>query len=811
VALHDAGAAPDAQRLARAVEDALASDALAPDIDQRVDPARVAMVLAAAAVGTFDWDMVADRLDWDDELCRIFGLESGEFGGSISSFWDLVLPEDMPDVAEALQAAVDRCGEFFAEYRIVHPDGTIRWVDARGRVFCSPDGQPTRMVGVARDSTELRTARDTVARTLEHMADAFLSVDRGWRVLYINRPAAELMRVDRRTAPGQLLWDLWPGMVTAGYDRAFYLAAENGEPSTFPLYDVESDRWHQLRVVPAADGVSLFATDITAIRAAELERTRELTRPEQARRVLAYSQALAEADTVSDVTEVVATMVLPAFDATGLLVSLADSGKLRLAGHAGYGLTAIAALDGLPIDADAPIAEVMRTREPLFLPTLQAYLARYPGMGDIVASTGKQAWAFLPLTVSGRVLGSLTISFDEPHEIAPEERSLIVSLAALLGQMLERARLRDAERDLAAELQRGLLPRALAQAPGLTSTARYLPATDGMQVGGDWYEIIRLSADRVGLVIGDVQGHNVHAASTMGQLRNALRAYAAEGHDSVSVVSRSNRLMADIDPGSFATCCYVEVDLRQGRAFVTRAGHPPPLLRSADGTTRVLEVTVGLPLGVEPDETYVAEAVDLAVGDTLVLFTDGLVEDSRTPMDTGLARVSAAVSTGDVDDLEAFADAIVSQQHTAQHRPDDIALLVVRHDGVNGGLRPPTASRSIDRSDPRAARHAREFISGVLADWQLDDQRETTVLLVSEVVTNALRHTEGKVDLTMCRLPGRLRVEVSDDASSAPHPRHGGLLEEFGRGVPLLGGFSDRWGTSPHGKGKIVWFELDDE
>ena len=240
------------------------------------------------------------------------------------------------------------------------------------------------------------------------------------------------------------------------------------------------------------------------------------------------------------------------------------------------------ALDGLPIDANAPIAEVMRTRLPVFLPSLQAYLARYPEMSEMVPLTGKQAWAFAPLTVSGRALGSLTISFDQPRELAPDERSLIVSLAALLGQMLERARLRDAERDLAAEVQRGLLPKELAQSPGLVSTARYLPATDGMQVGGDWYEIIRLPADRFGLVIGDVQGHNVHAASTMGQLRNALRAYAAEGHDAASVMYRSNRLMADIDPGAFATCCYVEVDLRRGLAFVVRAGHPPPLLRSAE-------------------------------------------------------------------------------------------------------------------------------------------------------------------------------------------------------------------------------------
>jgi PAS domain S-box-containing protein len=773
------------------------------------DPARFELALAAAGMGCFDWDIVLDRFRWDDGLCRIFGKAGGELVSSISTYWDVVFPEDLADVAQALQAALDRGGEFASEHRIVRPGGVVRWVDVRGRVFRGPDGEPSRVLGVARDSTDVRTARDTVARALEHMADAFVSLDTGWRVTYVNRPAAELMRVDRRTARGQQLWDLWPALVRAGHDAAFHLAAETGEPTTFPMYDVEGDRWHQVRVVPAAVGVSLFATDITAVRAADLERTRNLTRQEQARRVLAYSQALAEADTVRDITQVVATMVLPAFDATGLLVSLADSGKLWLAGHTGYGPAAIEAFDGLPIDANAPIAEVMRTRQPVFLPTLQAYLARYPEMIEMVGLTAKQAWAFAPLTVSGRTLGSLTISFDQPRELAPDERSLIVSLAALLGQMLERARLRDAERDLAAELQRGLLPLSLPQTPGLASTARYLPATDGMQVGGDWYEIIRLSAERVGLVIGDVQGHNMHAASTMGQLRNALRAYAAEGHDAVSVVSRSNRLMADIDPGAFATCCYVEVDLLLGRAYVTRAGHPPPLVRSAGGATRVLDVAVGLPLGVDPDETYVVESVELAAGDTVVLFTDGLVEDSRTSMEVGLELLADAVSAGNVTDLEAFADGLVSQHRVAEHLPDDIALLVVRHDGLDGP-RPPTAKRSIDREDPRAARHARQFISDALIEWNVLEPRETIVLLVSEVVTNALFHTGGEVDLLMIRLPKRVRVEVGDDVSAAPLNLGGGLLDESGRGVPLLAGFSDRWGSFPRGQGKVVWFELDD-
>jgi serine phosphatase RsbU (regulator of sigma subunit) len=549
---------------------------------------------------------------------------------------------------------------------------------------------------------------------------------------------------------------------------------------------------------------------IGVVRERPLERAREVTRPEQAGRVLAYSQALAEADTVSDLIEVLATMVLPAFAATGLLVSLADSGKLRLVGHTGYEADAVALLDGLPIDANSPIAEVMRTRMPMFLPTVATYLERYPDTGEQVASTGKQAWAFAPLTVSGRALGSLTISFDHPREVAAEERLLIVSLAALLGQMLDRARLRDAERELASELQRTLLPRALAQAPELVSTARYLPATDGMQVGGDWYDVIRISADRMGLVIGDVQGHNVHAASTMGALRNALRAYAAEGHDAVSVVSRSNRLMADIDPDVFATCCYVEIDLRRGRALITRAGHPPLVLRSASGRTRVIDVTVGLPLGVDPDEIYVAEPVHLFPGDTLVLFTDGLVEDSRTPMDAGVTMLASEVRTGDVFDLEAYADRLVSRQAMAAHRPDDIALLAVRYEGLDVTQRPRRMTTVIDRGDIRAARGAREFISRVLGEWDLSIQLDAVVLLVSEVVTNALCDTDGRVDLTVIRQPGFIRVEVSDHAASEARSRGGALLHESSEGVALLSGFSDRWGTIPRGSGKTVWFELDD-
>lgn len=774
------------------------------------DLTRLDLALAAADVGTFDWDIVTGQLIWDERLCRIFGLAEADFTPRIETFYALVVPDDLAQVLAAMRAAIASCGDFVAEYRVCLPDDSVRWVEARGRVLADPRGRPARMLGVARDSTDLRHGRDAVARVLEHMADAFIAVDSAWDVTFLNRHAESLLGVEHAAARGHPIWDIWPELTTSGYAAAFHAAMGSGEPATITMYVVATDRWFQLRLVPDRDGLSIFAVDITAARAADLERRRDVTRPEQARRVLAYSAALAEAVSVRDVTDVVATMVLGAFDGAGMIVSLADSGKLRLAGSTGYSPAAMALLDGLSIDAAAPIAQVMRTREPLFLPSAEAYLGMFPAMAPAVEAAEKHAWAFLPLTVSGRALGTLVISFDHPREFAPEERSLLVSVGGLLAQTLARARLRDAERSLAAELQQHLLPRALPQPTGLTATARYLPATEGIDVGGDWYELLELPGERVGLVIGDVQGHNVHAAAVMGQLRNALRAYAAEGHEPAVVMSRTNRLMADLDPAIFATCALLVIDLRAGTAVVVQAGHPSPVVRSADGRCRILVAPVGLPLGVDPDETYTASSVTLAAGDTVVLYTDGLVEDARRTLDEGLAALLAALTAAPDDDLEALADTLVAGATAAEHRSDDIAVLVVRHDGLPDADRPSLASMSVDRRDPRAARMARDFIAGQLGAWGLDELRDTTVLLVSEVVTNALRHTRGQIDIELCRLPGRVRVEVSDEASSPPILAVTDLLAESGRGVPLMDALADRWGTAPRGDGKVVWFALFD-
>jgi anti-sigma regulatory factor (Ser/Thr protein kinase) len=266
--------------------------------------------------------------------------------------------------------------------------------------------------------------------------------------------------------------------------------------------------------------------------------------------------------------------------------------------------------------------------------------------------------------------------------------------------------------------------------------------------------------------------------------------------------------MTDLDPGLFATCCYMAIDVPTGRATVALAGPPPPLRRSADGSVEPRDAPVGLPLGVAPEDDYPTRDWRLEAGDVLLLFTDGLVEDSSRSLDVGLDALARALSAAEVGDLDVLADHLMTASLPDDRRSDDVAILLVRHDGLPGSLAPVTARFAVDRSDPRAARHARDLIARFVSEPALQELRETCVLLVSEVVTNALRHTDGQVWLELWRYPDRLRVEVSDETSRGLVTGGRDLLDESGRGVPLMDALSDAWGTAPRGEGKVVWFEL---
>ncbi|MGW1029673.1 SpoIIE family protein phosphatase [Streptomyces sp. NPDC002577] len=445
------------------------------------------------------------------------------------------------------------------------------------------------------------------------------------------------------------------------------------------------------------------------------------------------------------------------------------------------------------------------------LPTLQTALrdgrtSLWPAGAEIepgLAGVGPGGLAVLPLMAEGRVAGVCLVGWDEPHEFVPEQRSLLTATAGLVGQALMRAQTYDAEQELATTLQRSLLPRRLPELPGGVAVARYLPARRGLQVGGDWYDVISLSDRHVALVIGDVQGHSAAAATIMGQIRTAIRAYAVEGHPPDVVVSHANRLLVGMETDLFATCCYVDLDIEEGNAWFVRAGHLPPLLRNPDGSTEEMAVEGGLPLGVLADAEYPMTAAGLTPGTLLVLATDGLVESSSLPLDEGLLRMHQVLSTTDPSDVGRVADELLGDR---SRREDDVALLLMRYDGLK--VRPIRVGWTVWRL-PDAVMHARRFTARTMRSWHLAEEADVVLLVVSELVTNALVHTHGAVRLDLTLAGDRLRVAVSDTSPRAPaKPVIVDWEATGGRGLLLVEAMSACWGSVPVSGGKQVWSEI---
>ncbi|WP_435838523.1 SpoIIE family protein phosphatase [Streptomyces achromogenes] len=449
-----------------------------------------------------------------------------------------------------------------------------------------------------------------------------------------------------------------------------------------------------------------------------------------------------------------------------------------------------------PVRAMPTLAAALRAGRARIWP---AGSALEPALGEV----GPGGLAVLPLPAGSRMAGACLIGWDRPHHFAPDERALLTACAALTGQALLRAQAFDAEHELVGMLQRTLLPRRLPRLPGGAAVARYLPTTAGLEVGGDWYDVIPLADHHVALVIGDVQGHNAGAATLMGQMRTALRAYAVEGHPPDVVVAHANRLLLDMETGLFATCGYVDVDMEQGTAWCVRAGHPQPVLRHPDGTAEIVRCEGGPPLGVLDRAEYPMTPLRLRPGTLIALTTDGLVESSGLDLDTGMDRLARELAAADPGHLGLVADALLA----GAQRDDDVALLLMRYDGM--AVRPLRESWTVWRV-PQAARHARRFTRRTLRAWQLPpDTVDAALLVVSELVTNALVHTGGPVRLDLDLAGHRLRLAVTDSSPRGPvKPAGIGWEATGGRGIRLVEAVSAAWGTVPVSGGKQVWAEL---
>ncbi|MFZ4281142.1 ATP-binding SpoIIE family protein phosphatase [Streptomyces rhizosphaericola] len=551
--------------------------------------------------------------------------------------------------------------------------------------------------------------------------------------------------------------------------------------------------------------------------------------------LLDAGRALAEARSTEEVLRVAASLSMPGFSPDGLAVFGVAGERLTIIGHHGQSAGDEDPFTDMPLDTDYPAAEAVRTGRAIYLPSPEEYRRRYPATWPLARRFGRRSWAYLPLVSSGRTMGAWMAGFQHPVRFSPDERAVLSTVARMLAQALARAGVAETERELSLGLQRSMMPTLGPDIPGMTVAARYVPTGGGLQVGGDWYDMIPLPNGRIALIIGDVQGHDVRAAGLMGQLRIALRAYASEGHRPDAVLSRASRFLSGLTDGyegvagddepaapRFATCLYAEVDPDAGTLDIARAGHPDPVVVSADGTAVIRQTAGGLPLGIETDSDYPTTRVVLEPGETIMLCTDGLIETGGHDMATGWTRLHPVLEEPR-EDLEELADALVQAVHgptshyttgpLADRREDDIAVLVLRRES---GRAPETPARrsvlTIAQAEPERISVGRQLVRELLHDWKDPEQVDSAVLMVSEMATNVLVHTDGDA-LMAAEVSGergerRLRVEVADASDELPHKRRPGEMASSGRGLVLMEMLADAWGVDPRGEGKSIWFEL---
>ncbi|WP_238019358.1 SpoIIE family protein phosphatase [Dactylosporangium sp. AC04546] len=437
------------------------------------------------------------------------------------------------------------------------------------------------------------------------------------------------------------------------------------------------------------------------------------------------------------------------------------------------------------------------------------------GMAVVHSETGQILYANeKALKIAARHAEAIGRYLDDPHgsiEVGTDEIYEVTT--ATLTDTSRAVFYRDvtelrAAGSIAADLQHALLPARLPELDGARHAARYLPWTSGADVGGDWYDVIHLpESDAVGVMIGDVAGHSTSAAATMGQLRSALRAYALEGHSPTTVLERVNRMLEAVEPDAIATCCYLELHLAEGTATAVLAGHLPPIL-CAGGDAEPMRLRLGPPLGVSPGVRYLDTTVRIPSGSALLFYTDGLVEDRRFPIARGMAELRAALVGAPTGDPEALLERILGAGIGPHPRRDDVALLAISIDETTRELTEPGAVRRF-HSEAASAASARRFAADVLTAWGLGDLVDTARLLVGEVITNAVQHTVGDVQVRIALRGSRLRVEVRDASERRPSPRAAATDSESGRGLQIVASLADDWGFDVHeGGGKIVWFEL---
>jgi serine phosphatase RsbU (regulator of sigma subunit)/anti-sigma regulatory factor (Ser/Thr protein kinase) len=591
--------------------------------------------------------------------------------------------------------------------------------------------------------------------------------------------------------------------------------------------------WASLSIRSATYAVLLGGLIVsTATQLQRLERyaTAELARAEGevnswaevTERLLATTSALSGAVTAEDVALLLAAAAAGAIEVDDAAVYVRDErspGRLRLIG----GLAARSPAPALAAAPGTPHADAMLRGAPVFLENHPQIAQAYPFGTGVPGRDSAQALVALPLVVGDAAVGVLLLTGGRSREFRQLDRELLSALARVGAQALARALLYEQQSSVASTLQAALLPKSLPFRTDVELVGRYLPATAGVDVGGDWYDVLELGGAKLLLVVGDVMGKGVPAATLMGQLRSAVRTLAAVDPEPAAILSGLDQLAMAFPPDDIATLAVVALDVETGTATVANAGHLPPLVFAPgeSGAPAAAVRDTSPPIGAPVSGPRASGRFELPAGAALLLLTDGLVEERGGDLDARMTALTAQASELLADpaaDLDSVTDALVQPR---VHRDDDVTVLLARlgpRADWTAAAHPACILDVLMEQDSGAVANARVLLRGALRDHRIHVTPEVVdslLLVTSELVTNGLRHGEPPVQLTVEHTVGRLRVTVSNRGPNQPRPRVADPDATGGRGLFLVSALATAWKierrggeTSLDGIRTTVWAEL---
>ncbi|MEU6091446.1 SpoIIE family protein phosphatase [Streptomyces sp. NPDC047085] len=780
---------------------------------------------------------------WTRAAEKLFGYAATDIvGRSVTRL--LAEPEDpmrVAGIAEHCRAGVGWSGLV----PVRHRDGHRIDVDLRVSGLFHVAGEECFLVSAHEQSRQWTVGESVVEGFLSRAPVGMAVMDLDLRYVWLNDTLEHFGGVPREQRLGHRLSELLPGLQTDALEGRMRKVLATGEPVTD--YEYVGWSWADPHRQHAFSTSFFPMTDACGAVIGVCYMVADVTERWNARQLLSLvNEAGTSIGTTLDVTRTaqeLADFAVPRF-ADFVMVDLLEpvlgtGGDGAWSGDAGPAAarprmrrTAMRSVrEGCP-EAVAQIGDLVDFvppphdgnllvhGDPVLIPVLDPsdviWVAARPARAERIRDYGLHSLIAVPMRARSTVLGLTTfVRSLNPVSFGPDDVLLARELVARAAVCLDNARRYTREHTAAVTLQHSLLPHALSGGTALDVASSYQPADPTGGVGGDWFDVIPLSGARVGLVVGDVVGHGIAAAASMGRLRTAVQTLADMELPPDELLAHLDDLVlrlsdeeAERDADSRgiaftgATCLYAVYDPVTRRCTLARAGHPPPVVVEPDGEAHFPDIPAGPPLGLG-GMGFESTEIELAENSLFGLYTDGLIEGPDRDMEEGMTRLGQALADSGAADLAALCASAVRRLVPAP-QPDDIALLLAR----THALGPDHVVSWEVPAEPAAVGQARAAATRQVEEWGLGELAMTTELIVSELVTNAIRYAARPIRLRLLR-EARLTCEVADGSSTAPRLRHARSTDEGGRGLFLVAQLAHRWGARYTAHGKIIWAEQE--